>query len=79
MPTASIVSAINGISAGLLILGGGILVLTLAAAGLCLMFAWMDTHIGGFIKRVFLSVLTGSTLLGGSGALGLWLSGLFGM
>ena len=53
--------------------------LTLAAAGLCLMFAWMDTHIGGFIKRVFLSVLAGSTLLGGSGALGLWLSGLFGM
>ncbi|MDQ6671040.1 MAG: hypothetical protein M3069_09860 [Chloroflexota bacterium] len=79
MPTAAIVGALNGISQGLLLIGGAVLVLTLAMAGLCMMFSWMDTHIGGFIKRVFLSAVGGATLLGGSGALGLWLSGLFGL
>ena len=57
MPTAAIVSALNGISTGLLVVGGGVLVLTLAAAGLCLMFAWMDTHIGGFITGLVLTLL----------------------
>jgi hypothetical protein len=79
MPTASIIAIISGISAGLLTIGGSCVVLTLGIAGLCTMFAWMDTHIGGFVKRVFTSVLLGGSIMGGAGALGLWMASQFGM
>jgi hypothetical protein len=79
MPTATIVAVLNGVSTGLLAIGGAVVVLTLALAGLTMMFAWMDTHIGGFVKRVFLSVIGGGAMMAGSGALGLWLAGQFGL
>ncbi len=79
MPTATIISILQGISTGLLAIGGSAIVLTLGIAGLCTMFAWMDQHIGGFVKRVFTSVLLGGSIMGGSGALGLWMSSQFGM
>lgn len=79
MPTATIVAILNGISTGLLAIGGAAVVLTLAIAGLCTMFAWMDQHIGGFVKRVFTSVLLGGSIMGGAGALGVWMSQQFGL
>ncbi len=79
MPTATIISILSGISTGLLAIGGSAVVLTLAIAGLCVMFSWMDQHIGGFVKRVFTSVLLGGSIMGGSGALGLWMASQFGM
>ena len=48
MPTATIVGILSGISAGLLVIGGSAIVLTLGLAGLCTMFSWLDMHIGGF-------------------------------
>jgi hypothetical protein len=79
MPTATIVGIISGISSGLLTIGASCIVLTLGIAGLCTMFAWMDQHIGGFIKRVFTSVLLGGAIMGGAGALGVWMASQFGM
>lgn len=79
MPTAAITGAITGISTGLLAIGLSLLVLTLAAGGICMYFSWMDTHMGGLIKKILISSLLGSTLLGSSGALGIWLGGLFGL
>ena len=79
MPVTPIVDAFNGISVGLLAIGVALLVFTLAAAGICMFFSWFDTHIGSFIKRILIASLGGSALLGGSGALGVWLGGLFGM
>lgn len=79
MPVQAITGALTGISTGLLGIGVGLLVLTLAAGGICMYFSWMDTHVGGLIKRILVSSLMGSTLLGSSGALGLWLGGLFGL
>jgi hypothetical protein len=79
MPVDPVIAAFNGISLGLLTVGVALLVFTLAAAGICMYFAWFDTHIGGFIKRILIASLGGSTLLGGSGALGVWLGGLFGL
>lgn len=74
MPVADILAILSGISTGLFALGGACVVLTMATAGLCTMFAWLDTHIGGFVKRVFVSVITGGAMMGGAGALGLWFS-----
>ena len=79
MPTATIISILQGISTGLLAIGGSAIVLTLGVAGLCTMFAWMDQHIGGFVKRVFTSVLLGGSIMGGAGALGVWMASQFGM
>ena len=79
MPTATIISILQGISTGLLAIGGSAIVLTLGVAGLCTMFAWMDQHIGGFVKRVFTSVLLGGSIMGGSGAMGLWMASQFGL
>jgi hypothetical protein len=79
MPTGTIVSILSGISTGLLAIGGSCIVLTLAVGGLCTMFSWMDQHIGGFVKRVFTSVLLGGAIMGGAGALGTWMAGQFGM
>jgi hypothetical protein len=79
MPTGAIVSIMSGISTGLLAIGGSCVVLTLAIGGLCTMFTWMDQHIGGFVKRVFTSVLLGGSIMAGSGALGVWMAGQFGL
>ncbi len=79
MPTDIIVNILQGISTGLLVIGGSAVVLTLGLAGLCTMFAWMDMHIGGFIKKVFSSVMLGGSMMGGSGAFGLWLASQFGL
>lgn len=75
MPTADIVAVFNAISTGLLAIGAAAVALTLSAAGLCTMFSWLDMHIGGFVKRVFVSVLLGGSMMGGGGALGVWLAG----
>jgi hypothetical protein len=79
MPIDGIKSAIDGITTGLVALGLGTLILTLAAGGLCMYFAWFDTHLGGLIKRIMLCAIAGSAMLGGSGLLGRWLGGLFGL
>jgi hypothetical protein len=79
MPTATIVAVFGGISTGLLGIGGAAVVLTLAMSGVCMMFAWMDLHIGGFVKKIFTSVLLGGAILGGSGAFGLWMASQFGL
>lgn len=72
MPVNDIVSLFSGISTGILAIGAGALVLTLSAAGLCTMFGWLDMHIGGFVKRVFVAVILGGAMMGGAGALGVW-------
>jgi hypothetical protein len=79
MPTATIVAVMNGVSTGLLVIGGAAMVLTLGIAGLCTMFSWVDLHIGGFIKKVFTSVLLGAAMMGGAGAFGVWMAQQFGM
>jgi hypothetical protein len=53
--------------------------LTLAMGGIAMYFSWMDTHIGGPIKKILMSPLGGGAMLGMSGALGLWLGGKFGL
>jgi hypothetical protein len=79
MPTATIVGILSGISTGLLAIGGSAMVLSLGAAGLCTIFSWLDQHIGGFVKRVFTSVLMGGAMMAGSGGFGLWMVGQFGL
>jgi hypothetical protein len=79
MPVQGILSVFDGITTGLLLLGGGAVTLTLAAAGLCTMFAWMDMHIGGFVKKVFSSVMLGGSMMAGSGGFGHWLASQFGL
>jgi hypothetical protein len=79
MPTATIIGILSGISTGLLAIGGSAMVLSLGTAGLCTMFSWLDQHIGGFVKRVFTSVLMGGAMMAGSGGFGLWMVGQFGL
>ena len=79
MPVAPIVAAFNGIATGLALLGVALLTLTLAMCGIAMFFSWFDTHIGGFLKRVLIAALGGSAFLGGAGAMGVWLGGLFGL
>jgi len=79
MPTGTIVGILNGISAGLLVIGGASVVLTLGVAGLCTMFSWLDMHVGSFVKKVFVAVILGGSMMGGAGAFGVWLSGQFGL
>lgn len=79
MPTASIVAVMSGISTGILVLGASAMTLTLALAGLCTMFSWLDMHIGGFIKKVFVAVMLGGSMMGGAGAFGVWMASQFGM
>lgn len=74
MPTGDIVAIFQAISTGLLAIGASAVALTLSIAGLCTMFSWLDMHIGAFIKRVFVSVLLGGSMMGGGGALGVWLA-----
>jgi hypothetical protein len=79
MDLSNIGTAFKDIATGLLGVGVGLLVLTLAAGGIAMFFSWMDSHVGSIIKRVLTSALLGSTFLGGAGALGLWLGGKFGL
>jgi hypothetical protein len=79
MPTATIVAVMGGVSTGLLAIGGAAVVLTLGVAGLCTMFSWMDLHIGGFVKKVFTSVILGGSMMGGAGAFGIWMAQQFGL
>lgn len=74
MPVQDIVALFQAISAGLLLIGAAAFGLTLSAAGLCTMFSWMDMHVGGFVKRVFTSMLLGGAMIGSGGALGLWMA-----
>jgi hypothetical protein len=79
MDLTQLATALKSIATGLLGLGGGMTVLTLAAGGVAMYTTWMDVHVAGFIKKLMVSVLGGSVLLGLSGALGLWLAAQFGM
>ena len=79
MPTTIIVSVLQGISTGLLAIGASAVVVTLGLAGLCTMFAWLDMHIGGFVKKVFSSVMLGGSMMAGSGGFGHWLASQFGL
>ena len=79
MPTGTIVGILSGISTGLLAIGGASVVLTLGVAGLCTMFGWLDMHIGSFVKKVFVSVILGGSMMGGAGAFGVWMASQFGM
>ncbi len=72
MPVADIVAIFSAVSTGFLAIGAGAVSLTLVVAGLCTMFGWLDQHIGAFVKRVFVSVLLGGSMMGGGGALGVW-------
>lgn len=74
MPTGDIIAIFDGVSKGIFAIGAVAVTLTLAAAGLCTMFGWLDMHIGGFVKRVFTSVLLGGSMMGGAGALGVWMA-----
>ena len=79
MPTGPIIAVLDGVSTGLLVIGGSAVVLTLGLAGLCTMFAWLDMHIGGFVKKVFSSVMLGGSMMAGSGGFGHWLASQFGL
>ena len=79
MDLTPLATAFKSIATGLTVLGGGMTVLSLAAGGVAMYTSWMDVHIAGFIKKLFVSVLGGSVLLGMSGTLGLWLAAQFGM
>ena len=74
MPVGPIIAIFQGISAGILLIGASAIALTLSAAGLCTMFAWLDMHIGGYVKRVFTSVLLGGAMMGADGAIGVWIA-----
>lgn len=74
MDVSGIVAVFSGLSTAALALGAGAVALTLSMAGLCTMFAWLDMHIGSFIKKVFSSVMLGGVMMGGGGAFGLWLT-----
>lgn len=74
MDVSGIVALFDGLSKAILGLGAAAITLTLAAAGLCTMFAWVDQHMGGFVKKVFASVLTGGMMMAGGGAFGLWVA-----
>jgi hypothetical protein len=79
MPVQQLAAALMSISTGLLALGGGMTVLTLAGGGIAMYTSWLDVHVAGFVKKLFMSVLGGSALLGMSGVLGIWLASQFGM
>ncbi len=79
MDVSSIGTAFKEIATALLGLGVGLTVLSLAAGGIAMYFSWLDSHIGSLIKRVIGSVLMGSALLGGAGAIGLFLGPKFGL
>jgi hypothetical protein len=72
VPTGDILAVVNGVTTGFEVIGASVMVLSLVAAGLCLMVSWVDQHIGPFVKRVFTSVLAGGALIGGAGAMGAW-------
>jgi hypothetical protein len=76
-PVQPLLDAFNGVTTGMEIVAVGMLVFILAAAGVCMYFSWFDLHVGGFIKRILIAALGGSLLVGGAGALGSWLAGLF--
>lgn len=74
MDVSGVVAVFDGMSKAALLLGAGAVTLTIILSGLCTMFAWLDLHIGGFIKKVFASVLIGGSMMGGGGAFGVWLA-----
>jgi hypothetical protein len=74
MDVSVVVAVFDGILKGILGIGASAIALTLGAAGLCTMFSWLDMHIGGFVKKVFASVLIGGSMMAGGGAFGLWVS-----
>lgn len=77
MDVSPIVNVFHGIMVGLLAIGASAVALTLVAGGLCTMFSWLDMHIGGFVKKVFVSVLLGGAMMAGGGGLGVWLASQF--
>ena len=77
MDVTAIINVFHGIMVGLLALGASVVSLVLVAGGLCTMFSWLDMHIGGFVKKVFSSVLVGGSMMAGGGAFGVWLSNQF--
>jgi hypothetical protein len=79
MDVSGVIAVLNGILTAILLIGGSAIGLTLGAAGLCTMFAWLDMHIGGFIKKVFASVLLGGSMMAGGGAFGLWVTNTLGV
>ena len=79
MDVSGIIAVFNGIMVAVLAIGGSAVGLTLAAAGLCTMFSWLDMHIGAFVKRVFASVLLGGSMMAGGGAFGLWVTTTLGV
>jgi hypothetical protein len=79
MDLSTVGTVFKDIATGLLGIGVGLTVLTLAMGGIAMYFSWMDTHIGGLIKKILISSLGGGAMLGMSGALGLWLGGKFGL
>lgn len=79
MDVSGIIALFHGIMVAILAIGGTAIGLTLGAAGLCLMFSWLDMHIGGFVKKVFASVLLGGTMMGAGGAFGLWVASTLGL
>lgn len=74
MDVSGVVAVFDGLSKAALALGGGSVALVMIIAGLCTMWSWLDMHIGGFIKKVFVSVLLGGSMMGGGGAFGVWLA-----
>lgn len=79
MDVTGIVAVFQGLMTAILALGGVAVGLTLAAAGFCTMFSWLDMHIGGFVKKVFASVLMGGSMMAGGGAFGLWITSTLGI
>jgi hypothetical protein len=79
MDLTALAGTFKDISTGLLALGVALDILTLALGGLCMYFSWLDLHAGSLAKKVFVAVLLGNTMLGGSGAMGVWLGSKFGL
>jgi len=79
MPVTPLVTAFTAIATGAALLGAGLLTMTIIFGGLAFYFSIFDMHIGGFIKKLLMASLGGSFLVGGGGALGLWLKGVFGL
>ena len=63
MDLTTVGTVFKDIATGLLGIGVGLTVLTLAMGGIAMYFSWMDTHIGGLIKKILMSSLGGGAPL----------------